>query len=99
MINNGDHYQALENENQSLRKAIIHSKQINEKVHSDFEALKQIHEDLKLHYEKCTHENNQLKQRIVQSNDSKKEMEAHFENIIRNLKSAIDQKQREIEET
>lgn len=64
----------------------------------DYETLKQIHEEYKLQQDRIKKENEELHSKMIMLINDKKELENQFDTTFRNLKIAIDQKQREIEE-
>lgn len=64
----------------------------------DYETLKQIHEEFKIQNDRNKSECQELQVKVIQLANDKKELEMQFDATIRNLKIAIDLKQREIEE-
>jgi hypothetical protein len=45
-------YETLLEENTELRKALTHAKEMLERKASDFDSLRQMHQDFKFHYDK-----------------------------------------------
>lgn len=64
----------------------------------DYETLRQIHEEYKTQQDRIKKENEEMNSKLLLVMSDKKELENQFDTTIRNLKTAIEQKQREIEE-
>lgn len=69
-----------------------------ERAANDYETLRQIHEEYKTQQDRIKKENEELNSKLLLVMSDKKELENQFDTTIRNLKTAIEQKQREIEE-
>lgn len=93
-----DRINSLLDENMSLRKALASAKSSLDRMGDDYKTLKTIHEELKNHNSSIEKENKELFFKIEALTQDKKEIEQQFDTTIRNLKSAIEQKQKEIEE-
>lgn len=91
-------YDSILEENANLKKALATSKSVIERAANDYETLKQIHEEYKLQQDRIKKENEELHSKMIMLINDKKELENQFDTTFRNLKIAIDQKQREIEE-
>ena len=93
-----DRYSFLLDETNNLKKALTSTKAALERTSDDYKTLKIIHEELKTHTQTMEKENRELFFKIEGISQEKKEIEVQFDTTIRNLKSAIEQKQKEIED-
>ncbi|KAL4474733.1 hypothetical protein ABPG74_001429 [Tetrahymena malaccensis] len=93
-----ERYDQILEENANLKKALQQAKSVIERTSNDYETLKQIHEEFKIQQDRLKRENDELSVKTIQLMNDKKELEMQFDATIRNLKIAIDLKQREIEE-
>ncbi|EAR86581.1 hypothetical protein TTHERM_00042690 (macronuclear) [Tetrahymena thermophila SB210] len=93
-----ERYDQILEENANLKKALQQAKSVIERTSNDYETLKQIHEEFKIQQDRLKRENDELSVKVIQLMNDKKELEMQFDATIRNLKIAIDLKQREIEE-
>jgi predicted RNase H-like nuclease (RuvC/YqgF family) len=91
-------YETLLEENTELRKALTHSKEMIERVRSDFDSLKQVHDDFKFHYDKLKKDCNQYQNRCIEAEAVKKEIEHNHEVMVRRLRTQIESGQKDLEE-
>lgn len=93
-----DRINVLLEENISLKKALTSTKAALDRLGDDYKTLKKIHEEIKDHNSSLEKENHELFLKLETISQEKKDIENQFDTTIRNLKSAIEQKQKEIEE-
>mmetsp|Transcript_23387 Transcript_23387/g.41502 ORF Transcript_23387/g.41502 Transcript_23387/m.41502 type:complete len:465 (+) Transcript_23387:19-1413(+) len=91
-------YESLLTENSELYKALASTKEKLDRCCSDNEALRNMHDDYKVHYERIKKENTEYQQRCVEAVSARKDLESHYEITIRRLKTQVDQKKKEFDE-
>lgn len=91
-------YDALLDENNELRKALATTREMLERKNSDYEGLRRVHEEFKLHHERVKKDAQEANLKCADAVKARKETENYYETYVQKLKSSLEQGKREFEE-